>query len=89
VECKHDVAQAYGRTAADSENTKYALAGLWVQVLAFADSREEDNARALFPQLIIQDDRIDDNAQAESKMRGALQKLMDIRERYGLERVCH
>jgi len=89
VECKHDVAKAYGRTAADSENTKYALAGLWVQVLAFADSREEDKARELFPQLIIQDDRIDDNAQAESKMRGALQKLMDIRERYDLDRVCH
>lgn len=88
VKCKHDVARAYGRTAATSENKKYALAGLWVQVIAFADSREEEKARALFPQLIVQDDKIADNSQAESKMRGALQKLMDIRQRHGLARVC-
>jgi outer membrane lipoprotein SlyB len=88
VQCKHDVAQAYGRTAAGSPNKNYALAGLWLQAIAFADGGEEDKARDLYPELIAGDDRIADNAQAENKMRGALQKLMDIREQYKLDRVC-
>ena len=71
--------QAYGQTATGSDNKKYALAGLWPQVLTFADSREEEKARALFPQLIDRDEEIADTATAENKMRGALQKLMDIR----------
>ena len=88
VSCKHEVAQAYGRTAAQSENTDYALAGLWLQVIAYADNREEQKARAIFPDLVERDDKITSSAQAETKMREALQKLMDIRETHGLPRVC-
>jgi hypothetical protein len=86
--CKHDVALAYGRTAAKNENKDYALAGLWLQVMTLADSREEDQARGLFPELVAQDDKITSEAQAEEKMRAALQKLMDIRVQHKLPRVC-
>ena len=30
AQCKHEVAQGYGRTAAASDNPDYALAGLWL-----------------------------------------------------------
>jgi hypothetical protein len=88
VECKHEVAQAYGRTAVQSANKDYALAGLWLQVIAFADNREEEKARAIFPELVTQDDKLSSEAQAETKMRESLQKLMDIREKNGRSRVC-
>jgi len=86
--CKHDVALGYGRSAAKDQNKTYALAGLWLQVLTLADSREEDQARALFPELVTQDEKISSEAQAEEKMRVTLQKLMDVREQNKLPRVC-
>lgn len=88
VECKHEVAQAYGRTAAQSDNKDHALAGLWLQVIAFADDRDEEKARAIFPDLVVQDEKITSEAQAETKMRESMQKLMDIREKHGRPRVC-
>jgi hypothetical protein len=88
VTCKHDVAQAYGRTAAASDNKGYALSGLWLQVLAFADNREEEKARALFPELIRADEKITSESQAESRMRSTLQKLMEIRRQHNLPQVC-
>ena len=45
AECKHDVALAYGRTAATSDNRDHALAGLWLEILAYGDSRQEKKAR--------------------------------------------
>ena len=48
VECKHEVARGYGRTAAQSDNADFALAGLWLQVITFADSRQEDQAPGAF-----------------------------------------
>jgi hypothetical protein len=88
VSCKHEVAQAYGHTAAQSDNKDHALAGLWLQVIAYADNQEEEKARAIFPDLVTQDEKIASHAQAETKMREALQKLMDIRETHGLPRIC-
>jgi len=86
--CKHDVALGYGRSAAKDQNKTYALAGLWLQVLTLADSREEDQARALFPELVTQDEKVSSEAQAEEKMRATLQKLMDVRVQNKLPRVC-
>ncbi len=88
TDCKHEVALAYARTAAKSRNRDHALAGLWVEVLTFADSGEEDQARALFPDLVAKDTEIRSEAQAEETMRKALQALMDIRGEYNLPRVC-
>ena len=88
AECKHEIAAAYGRTAAKSGNKNHALAGLWMEVLAYADGGEEDKARALFPDLIANDAEIKSESQAEQTMRKALQKLMDIRQEYKLPRTC-
>ena len=88
ADCKHEVALAYGQTAAKSDNKNHALAGLWMEILAYADRREEDKARNLFPDLIAKDAEIGSEAQAEETMRKALQRLMDIRAEYNLPRVC-
>ena len=88
VQCKHEIAQGYGRTAAQSNNQDFALAGLWLQALAFADSRQEDQARTLFPDLVAKDSKITSESQAESEMQGALQKLKEIRQEYKLPEDC-
>ena len=88
VDCKHEVAQGYGRTAAQSDNTDFALAGLWLQVITFADSRQEDQARALFPDLVAKDSKLASESQAETEMQTALQELKDIRQEYKLPRDC-
>jgi len=88
VECKHEVAQGYGRTAAKSNNPDFALAGLWLQVITFADSGQEDQARALFPDLVAKDSKLSSESQAETELQAALQKLMDIRQEYKLPKDC-
>jgi hypothetical protein len=88
ADCKHDVALGYARKAAKSDNKDHALPGLWLEVLAYGDSRQESQARALFPDLIAKDNEIRSEAQAEETMRKALLALMDIREQYKLPRVC-
>ena len=88
VECKHEVAQGYGRTAATSDNPDFALAGLWLQVITFADSRQEDQARTLLPDLVEKDSKLSSESQAESEMQAALKKLKDIRQEYKLPREC-
>jgi hypothetical protein len=88
TECKHEVALGYARTAARSENKDYALAGLWLEILAYADQKKEDMARQLFPNLIAKDSKISVEAQAEETMRKAMQRLMDIRGEYNLPKTC-
>ena len=86
--CRHEVALGYAKTAAASENKNYSLAGLWIEVLTEADRRQEDRARTLFPDLVAKDTRIGSEAQAEERMRSALQRLMDIRGEYNLPKTC-
>jgi hypothetical protein len=83
VECKHEIAQGYARTAAD-----FGLAGLWLQVLSYAGSRQKDQARALLPDLMENDRKLSSESQAEAALQAALQKLTDIRQEYQLPRGC-
>ena len=86
--CKHEIALGYARTSANLDDKNHALAGLWIEVLTYADSRQEDQARALFADLVAKDPRISSEGQAEESMRKALQKLMDIRGEFNLPRIC-
>jgi len=88
TDCKHEVALGYARTAAKSADKNYALAGLWLEVLTYADQKEEDKARQLFPDLVAKDSKISVEAQAEETMRKALHRLMDIRGEYNLPKTC-
>ena len=88
VECKHEVAQGYARTAAKSGNADFSLAGLWLQVITYADSRQEDQARALFPELVEKDNDLSTESQADTEMQAAVQNLKDIRQEYKLPREC-
>ena len=88
ADCQHDVALRQAARAQQSENPNYVLAGLWLEVLSYADRREEDEARRLFPTIVEKDWNIKNESQAEETMRKTLNGLMDIRQEYKLPRVC-
>lgn len=88
ADCRHDVSLQQATKAQKSKNPNYALAGLWLEVLNYADQKDEAKARSLFPTLVKKDWDIKSEAQAEEAMRKALNSLMDIREEYNLPRVC-
>lgn len=88
ADCRHNVSLRQASKAQKSENPNYALAGLWLEVLSYADQKDETKARSLFPTLVEKDWDIKYEAQAEEAMRKGLNSLMDIREEYKLPRVC-
>ena len=88
ADCKHDVALKQAELARQSDNPNFSLAGLWLEVLSYADQGNETRARELFPEVVAKDWNIKTEAEAEATMRETSNKLMDIREQYNLPRVC-
>lgn len=88
AECKHDKSLSQAAKAQKSDNPNFSLAGLWLEVLSYADGRDEAKARSMFPTLVEKDWNIKTEAEAEERMRSALQGLMDIRGEYNLPKVC-
>lgn len=88
AECKHSKSIQQAVKAQKGENPNYVLAGLWLEVLSYADQKDEAKARDMFPTLIEKDWNIKTEAQAEESMRKGLSALMDIREEFDMPRVC-
>jgi hypothetical protein len=88
AECKHEIAIANAREATKSKKSDYALAGMWVLVLAEADRNNEAAARALYPDIVKRDSNIKTEADAEAGMREALDQLGNIRTEYDMPAVC-
>ncbi len=88
ADCKHDVSLKQASLARQSDNPNFSLAGLWLEVLSYADQGNAAKARELFPEIVTKDWNIKTEAEAEADMRQTLAKLMDIREQYNMPRVC-
>jgi hypothetical protein len=88
ADCKHSESLSAAEKGRQSKNPNYALAGLWLEILNYADTGQEAKARELFPTLLKQDWNIDTTTQAETKMREGTTALGNIRDEYGRPRVC-
>jgi len=88
ADCKHDDSLKQAGLARQSDNPNFALTGLWLEVLSYADKGDEARARGLFPDVVKTDWDIKTEAEAEAAMRETLNKLMDIREEYNMPRTC-
>ena len=73
---------------ASSSNSDYALAGVWVEALTEADRQHDTEARAMFPEIVARDREVKSEADAEARMREALQELGNIRVEYDLPAAC-
>jgi len=88
ADCKHDVSLKQASLARQSDNPNFALAGLWLEVLSYADQGNEARARVLFPEVVTKDWNMKTEAEVEAEMRATLSQLMNIREQYNMPRVC-
>lgn len=88
ADCRHDDSLKAAAKGRQSKNPNFALAGLWLEILNYADSGQEAKAREMFPTLVKQDWNVDTTAQAETRMREGITALGNIREEYGMPRVC-
>jgi hypothetical protein len=88
ADCKYDVSLRQAELARQSDNPNFSLAGLWLEVLSYADQGNEARARELYPEVVAKDWNIKSEAEAEAEMRKTLTRLMDIREQYNMPRVC-
>jgi len=86
--CDFDVSLRHANEAQRSDNPNYSLSGLWLEVLTYADQRNESRARSLLPGVVEKDWNIASEAQAEATMRKAMNDLTRIREQYGLVEIC-
>lgn len=88
ADCRHDDSLRAAAKGRRSNNPNYALAGLWLEILNYADQGQESKARDPFPTLVKQDWNIETTAEAETKMREGTTALGNIREEYDRARVC-
>mgnify|MGYP001608460385 CR=1 FL=1 len=88
AECKYEVALGYARSSAQSSNIDYALAGLWLEILTEADRGQLDQARALFPELIEKDPKVQSAEDGEKFMTEAKGKLEEVRSDHKLKGNC-
>ena len=88
ADCEHEKSLKQAGLARQSDNPNFSLAGLWLEVLSYADQGNDTAAQNLFPVVVEKDWDIKSEAEAEATMKSTLTKLMDIREQYSLPRVC-
>jgi hypothetical protein len=88
VDCKHQIALGYAKQARTARNRDHALAGLWLEIITYADGGDQTRAQGFFPKLIEQDPNVSSDGQATKTLGEALQGLADIRKHYGLKTKC-
>jgi hypothetical protein len=88
AECRHRNSLAKAQKARKSKNPNHRLAGLWLEVLNYADLRQQDQVNSLLPVIVNEDWDINSTAEAEMAIREAAAELITIRKDYELPLVC-
>jgi len=88
VKCKHDIAMAYGETAAKSSNPDYAAAGLWLQALTLDDRGAVNDVEPMLQQIIQADREVADMDTALAALARGRGDLAAIRQQFGYPPTC-
>jgi len=88
AECRHQDSLKKAMKAQKSKNPNYRLAGLWLEVLNYADMRQQDQVNGLLPVIVKEDWDINSTAEADTATREAAAELITIRKDYRLSLVC-
>ncbi len=88
ADCRHEISLKQAGKAQQSDNPNYALAGLWLEVLSYADKGDKTQIRSLLPKIVEKDWNVKSESQAETSMRQALSELKVIRKEYNLPQTC-
>ena len=88
ADCDHDEALKRAAAARSASNPNYQVAGLWTQVLTYADGGQMARAKGMLPAVVEADWEMKTEAQADAFLGELLNEMMDIREQYDLPRTC-
>lgn len=88
ADCRHKRTLKNARRAQLSENPNYRVAGLWLEVLNYADLQQQDQVEKLLPVIVDEDWEVKSVTQAREATREAIGELKAIRTEYGLPPVC-
>ena len=88
AECRHQDSLAKAKKARKAKDPNHRLAGLWLEVLNYADLRQQEQVTGLLPVIVEEDRDIDSEAQAQAATREAAAELITIRKDYKLPLVC-
>lgn len=88
AECKHDITLDRADKAQQSANPNYRLAGLWLEVLSYADLGKKRRVRKMLPVLVAEDWDINNEAEADTVIRQGVADLAVIRSDFNLPVVC-
>lgn len=88
VQCKHPLAIGYAKTAQELDNRDFALAGLWLELIANADQGTADISQTLVTGIIKSDPEISSDTEVKAKMDKALTGLANIRREHNMDVTC-
>ena len=86
--CDHSMALVQASSAQQQSNPNYALSGLRLEALTYADQRDESRARSMLPALAEHDWDMANEAQASAALYKAMDDLSKIRREYSLPEAC-
>ena len=88
AECRHQYSLEKAMKAQKAKNPNHRLAGLWLEVLNYADMQQQDQVNSLLPVIVKEDWDINSEAEAATATREAAAELITIRKDYELPLVC-
>jgi len=88
AECRHQDSLVKAQKARKAKNPNHRLAGLWLEVLNYADLGQQNQVKDLLPVVVEEDWDINSEEQAQAVTREAAAELITIRRDYKLPLVC-
>ncbi len=88
VNCQHEQASVHTRRGASADDPNHRLAALWIDAAIALDRRDLKAARAIYPTIVAQDERVSSVEDAEVRALDLVTKLEDTRAEFGLPRRC-
>jgi len=88
VTCDHLDALKDANNAKQSSNPNFAVAGYWLEVLAYADQGNNSKTKELIPAVVKKDWETNSETEARTSLLRLQDKLMSIREEYKLPKKC-
>jgi tetratricopeptide (TPR) repeat protein len=86
--CNYDQAMELAAKGQQYKDPHYAVAGVWLETIAYADQNQYDKAEALYPTLEKNDPDLLDRKDTERELRDAVRQLRNIRVDFGRSAQC-
>ena len=88
AECRHDITMDSAKKAQKSSNPNYRLAGLWLELLNYADLGKKKRIRKMLPVIVKADWDINTEAEARQATYEGVAELAEIRKEFNLPVSC-